>query len=124
MRDTFRDFQKYLPVVGVILQKCGAEAIKFQFLPPTPWPAADIAWENMRHRVFLWYLSAHPKFFPHPWLIFRKDAKLKNTFQRHVNVFGKDQEFSTVEQWPPPWAPVLHPFPRRPHRPGPNPRWS
>lgn len=66
----------------------------------------------MRHSFSL-YLSAHPKFFPHPWLIFRKDSKLQNTFQRHVNAFSKYREFPTVQSGkpqppPPPVYPALN----------------
>ena len=68
MRDTFRSFQKCLSMLGVILQKC---KVKFQ-LPPS-----DTAWENRRQH-FLHDLSSLIKSFPHPWLIFSKDSKLKN----------------------------------------------
>lgn len=47
MPGTFRDFQKYFSVVGVILQKCGARSneIPVNHLPslPTPTPAANMA---------------------------------------------------------------------------------
>lgn len=66
-KDTYRDFQNYLSVVGVILQKYRARGNKFQL---TPSPATS--WENMRQRFSLVPLHS-PQVFSHPGLNFSKD---------------------------------------------------
>lgn len=81
MRDTFRDFQKGLLLVGVILQKkykarVDKIPVNHQLIQPG---------KHEMHGIFLWCFSAHLKFFLYPWRIFSRDSKLKNISSKACN---------------------------------------
>lgn len=76
MRDTFRDFQKYLSGVGVILQKRRARGRKM--LAPLP-PGRDMAWENMRSSFSLVPLLS-PHVLPPPLANFQLRLRTEKHF--------------------------------------------